>query len=592
MIVRTCLSSVSEHGKKLSELKSGICKYMRRGESEKMKWCVMEIARFQRAEGNPTAIKGILSNLVNRLKILLMEEIHSNEVGILKTGLHLLQAYDASRDKIELLLAFCDIVAQAKRTRSLSYLNNWWRYQELVLAEEPSDTEWVPKKGDSPEVILLAKHLEIFVKAKDERMFGIYQRLYEMGESGEKAGCRHRRRDPVYVWWEILEKNLEPSLRALYDFGLQVFFRKGLTERRAFGAWVGVLVWRSETHSENPEMLETVYTPTDVNEYYEAMEDLVLDEYVVKDHHVDKRLGLGHFALNGAWVKDEDLSLLDRGEEYREFYIEKKIEADKKPKAKKAKAKKVDKPKKAKKHVQGIPSVPKMRFEDLIDVQVIEEGVCGGKVPCIVATHEGQKCVLKMMGKSMNYGADSMIIDKAKAHFGITSLNMRRVSLDRVIQRKDKTIKTFVGNWEFAEGSAIYCVMDHFENVGDLGKNKRFLDDEAVVRECLKIRLFDGLFRSSDNIMRNILVNKEGELMSIDEGDMFGKRALVFNRRGDWCKKNVSVEMLQSVLEELLSDSERKVPEVMSLMLGYNRFHGDEFRERFHKYREIVESEW
>ena len=73
MIVRTCLSSVSEHGKKMSELKSGICKYMRRGEVEKMKWCVMEIGAFQRAEGDEKIIKGLVTNLVNRLKILLME---------------------------------------------------------------------------------------------------------------------------------------------------------------------------------------------------------------------------------------------------------------------------------------------------------------------------------------------------------------------------------------------------------------------------------------------------------------------------------------------------------------------------------------
>ena len=40
----------------------------------------------------------------------------------------------------------------------------------------------------------------------------------------------------------------------------------------------------------------------------------------------------------------------------------------------------------------------------------------------------------------------------------------------------------------------------------------------------MKIRLFDGLFMSSDNILKNILVNEYGDLLSIDEGDLFGKR--------------------------------------------------------------------
>ena len=67
-------------------------------------------------------------------------------------------------------------------------------------------------------------------------------------------------------------------------------------------------------------------------------------------------------------------------------------------------------------------------------------------------------------------------------------------------------------------------------------KNKEFLDDENVFRESLKIRLFDGLFRSSDNILRNILVNKDGDVLSIDEGDIYGKRKLIFNMN-DWFKK-------------------------------------------------------
>ena len=44
--------------------------------------------------------------------------------------------------------------------------------------------------------------------------------------------------------------------------------------------------------------------------------------------------------------------------------------------------------------------------------------------------------------------------------------------------------------------------------------------NHPIFRECLKIMLYDGLFRSSDNILRNILVDKDGILMSIDEGDI------------------------------------------------------------------------
>ena len=41
MKYRTCFSSVSYHGYKLDVLKSGMQKYLRRREFEKMTWCVM-----------------------------------------------------------------------------------------------------------------------------------------------------------------------------------------------------------------------------------------------------------------------------------------------------------------------------------------------------------------------------------------------------------------------------------------------------------------------------------------------------------------------------------------------------------------------
>ena len=50
-------------------LKSGICKYYRRGLFDKFEWCCIEMMLF--------GIKssGLVSNVYNRLKILVMEEI-------------------------------------------------------------------------------------------------------------------------------------------------------------------------------------------------------------------------------------------------------------------------------------------------------------------------------------------------------------------------------------------------------------------------------------------------------------------------------------------------------------------------------------
>ena len=58
----------------------------------------------------------------------------------------------------------------------------------------------------------------------------------------------------------------------------------------------------------------------------------------------------------------------------------------------------------------------------------------------------------------------------------------------------------------------------------------------SFFKESMKIRLFDGLFRRKDNILRNILVNSDGVVLSIDEGDIYGKIKLVFNKNDWFCE--------------------------------------------------------
>ena len=71
---RTCFSSVSHSGYKLDILKSAVQKYLRRREFDKMVWCVAEIYLFEvfkKTETDIRATKGIISNLLNRLIIML-----------------------------------------------------------------------------------------------------------------------------------------------------------------------------------------------------------------------------------------------------------------------------------------------------------------------------------------------------------------------------------------------------------------------------------------------------------------------------------------------------------------------------------------
>ena len=56
------------------------------------------------------------------------------------------------------------------------------------------------------------------------------------------------------------------------------------------------------------------HTTDDAVDYYENMKKIIIDDYVIEDFHVNKKHGLGKFATDGAFVKDEDLSLFENGE--------------------------------------------------------------------------------------------------------------------------------------------------------------------------------------------------------------------------------------------------------------------------------------
>jgi len=575
MIVHTCFNNCSEHGYSANILKSGICKYFRRGEAEKFTWSILEMSLFH---DHPKGA-GLITNLINRLKILLMEDLSLGEVYIIGEGNRILDEYDKDRNQRHLLLDFCDLVMKGKRNRITSYVNNWYRYKEYITNDLQLDKVLKYKReGDSEELLKLGEDLIYKLENSDESIFLIFN---EMMKISDNCGLRYRRREGVYLWFEILKDYMWPKqLESVYDFALQMFMRRGMKERPAFGIWLGFIALKRD-YLDYSVKDYTKHNSENFDEYRKHMTKIEMDDYVVNDYHVNKGFGLGKFAEEGALVVDEDLSLLgEKGEEYKRYYIEMKHKSDPK---KKVKINKWD----------PFIGLEELSFNDFSEVKILEEGVCGGKVPCIEITYKNQRYILKQMGESMNYGKDYMFIDECKSIFDLWSINMRRVVVDKKLVRKNHKIKTFVNNTSFSDEKSIYCMMDYFDNIGDLGKNKEFLKDESILKECLKIRLFDGLFRSSDNNMRNILVNKDGELLSIDEGDIYGKRDRIFNHN-EWCqKKNVSDSILNSVINDILSEKEMKIKLIEKKMneYGFQKFI-PEFKTRFNDYRGIVMSEW
>ena len=310
----------SYYGIPTNILKSGICKYYRRKEWEKFEWCVVEM--FILGLKN----KAIITNLVNRLKILLMEEIICVEIGSIFRGIEILESVDEkeNEEKLSGLLEFCRLVRDLKRGRIVSYINNFWRFEEKKYKLDDvilNKVKKFEKKGDSEKILKLGELFIGFLEHRDFNMFGVFNLVYIMDEKG---GTRFRRKDCIYLLVEILEEYFEnEKLKKVLEFGKKMLFRKDLKERLAFGMWLIVIGWKMDeldfTTIEN-----VIWTKEEVDQYMvNRIEIKIDDDYVVNDYHVNKKFGLKKFGEVGSLVLDEDLSLLgEKGEEMRKFYID------------------------------------------------------------------------------------------------------------------------------------------------------------------------------------------------------------------------------------------------------------------------------
>lgn len=587
-------------GYKSSVLKSGVCKYYRRGIFDKFEWCVIEMMVMGLVND------GLFTNIINRIKILIMEEIVVNEFEIISRCVKLFEILDASDNyfkKVKIMKRICEVVKGCNKSRMVSYVKNWWKYNEL------NDDEYkgikldkvlkYKKKGDSLELLSLGEKMIEFLLEKDEKIFDVYNKMCKL----EKEGCRYRRKDGVYLYIEILENAFckDENRKRVFKFVLDRFNKKDMKERYMFGVWFGLMViYNTEYIKDVKEEIVLDDIENDMVNYLikDRKYIKINEDFVVNDWHVNRKYGLGKFGKVGSYVEDEDLTLLgDNAERYKEFYILKKEDQEKESIGKEKVEKEVVE-KKVKKNKNFIEEMG-IEFVDFDEkynvIKVIDEGVCGLKKCCIIVENKEneQKYVFKEVGKAFNFGRDYMFVDSLKSMFGLKNMNMKIIKSNKYLVVVDKSIKSFVKNWKFEKGDEVYyCVMDYYDNIGDLGKNKVVLNNDLFVEEMMKIRLFDGLFRSSDNILRNILVLKNGKgLLSIDEGDIYGKRKMIFNST-DWCKKNSWCKKNYGKLIDnwLYGDDKKEIIIEKLKMFGFED-KISEFSERFDNYKDIVMKE-
>ena len=637
MKYRTCFSSISQNGYKLDILKSGMQKYLRRKQFGDMVWCAYEIYKFELyacTEKQQKACNAIITNLINRIIVMMDEELLFAETERYIVLREMIEKFQENRKSSgETLILMCKCLVEGRISRRNSDLRSWWSHRIINEDYGLDDT------------VYFERFVECFER-KDDECFKWMFKIFK----GEKKGdtVRYRRKDNIYMVWEYLFDTNVVKANSVYkkvmDYKLNEFFKLGRGERFMFLCSCIDMAMKCNTPEDKSREilsnLRELYVHgrwIDADLLKKCNEYIQIDDYCI-DMHTSQGRKMGKnkadFAKEGCVVVDEDKEFYVR--EWRDYYIQEKLDNPikirkkkslKNKKTKKKEEKKKEKKKGIDKFVVNVKSVKaksvsqlkreektkrikKMRptpvFSELEDKlpkkmwlwmdstqKLCGNTTCGNKVMCF----KYKDTIWKESRKSMNYNRDYCVLDKCKPFFGLNSIGMKRILSDFRVEKISKETKYWADNWEVTvngekEGHVVYCVMDEITPGTEVGKMKaELLNDRRLLKEFAKIGIVRGIFRVSDFNGRNVLVkevNGRKELVSIDEGDI-GKRVDIIGRKNRWLMNALNKDngIVYEILNEVDTAWKLHSEMISSIMMEY-KFTKELFEEVRKNYNNLL----
>ena len=615
---RTCFSSRSFNGYKLDILKSAVQKYLRRREFHKMVWCVGEIYLFQvyaKSDAEKRATKGIISNLINRLIIMLDEEMLFAECEKYVLVRRYMEDFEKSdRGNFECLFKICDVMCGARMIRRNSDIRGYWSSRNKALKID---------NGDSTDEYYFEKFKEKF-EENDSKCFIWMFKIFYRGAEGEVV--RYRRKENIYMIWEYLfnRENIKNNevLRCCLEYRLKEFYKKNRKERFIFlTAAIDIAMYKGKNVKKdwfdcskkvkfdiNSLVKEEDEKFADVNiieSVYEKWGKMEIDDYAIDMHtSAGRRMGKNKvdFIASGAVIVDEDKEYFVK--EWRDCYnnakkasfaaavalrkkkeekktkknVKVKVVVEEKKEEKKSKKTEREKIRAAKykliKKMRGKPDFNELeknlKFVDGLNIQkekliLCSDQTCGNKVMCF--EYKGK--IWKESRKSMFYNRDYCVLDACKEYFGLRKIGMERILSNFRIEKIDKNKKSWKDNWHKViiredEERVVYCVMNKITHCNwkipmEISVIKHsFQNGECRrhLKEFAKIGVFRGIFRCSDFNCRNVLVGCDKSYLadyfvSIDEGDI-GKRLDIIGKRETWLIKALNKD--KTIINEILNE--------------------------------------
>ena len=382
------------HGHLLDILKSGLQKYIRRGETTKAIRCAIDLDLFYIFEPKS---KGIRTNMINRLRIISCEEFCWGNPLLFRQVDNQIELWNKYRvnDRTEgakAIIILIKILEQVKPVRMISFIRAAQKhgplypkilskYSSLYQDLEGSNIELIntnlTKMGDVSEMQeFIDKFNHYFINNNDRCVYWAFKIM------NIKAKCsrRFRRTGSEYILWEYLINylNLEESLLDPINV-LFKWYKNNKSEHWMYliNAIMIALNYNKKNIVSN---LDNYYTNIESNNITkEGVNQIVSNHkntlFEIDDYCIDQHTGKGrsknrgpiHFAKIGSFVQDENKEILNNT--YKNIYMDLKYIKEGKPVPKKLVIKK-KKNKNPKVKIKIKIKVSENKLEKIIDENV------------------------------------------------------------------------------------------------------------------------------------------------------------------------------------------------------------------------------
>lgn len=506
---RRITNSVSVYNRGIDVLKSALQKYVRRAQFDMVAYTIKEIYLFfQLAENDNEKKTGraIITNLINRLIVILHEEVLFVEVNRYLLCMEYIQKFEESlRLDLRYLLLISKIISHSRICRRNSYLRSYFSDKEWPELNQPS----LSKEE------IYANFVSCFEKKSDNLYYWMFLLFYR-GDTCETR--RFRRKEYIYIIWEYLfslpKVSESKTIQKALDFKLKEFFKVDRKERFMFlTSAIDVCLYYESSSDVEPHILRSGYdallSTLEKQVHVDNFSFVEYDDYVYCMHTLEGlRRGktVQDFKKEGVLCVNEDVEFLN--EEWKAFYVS--FFRSKKSKVKK----------------NPYRDIVERLATEYVDLKEEEITICdyrrvGGKVPCF----EFQNRILKQGRESMNYNVDYLLFQDLKRIFGLNFLDMKIVKSNKTL------IMTENNSFVLQDTPCYYTSMEKVEGVMLQDMTEFLHKNQLLMLEYSKIGLVRGIFSVSDFNRRNVFIRSDFSLISLDEHDMGGKRNSIFNMK-------------------------------------------------------------